>query len=95
MKHPCQSDFDTQEDDYSNMVSSPETSSEQAIWQLKNKFIHMKKIFVFTLMLIGISFSSMAQYADYFTSAAMRLDYNHVGNSGEEHFAFDQMVNDG
>jgi hypothetical protein len=25
----------------------------------------------------------------------MRLDYNHVGNSTEEHFAFDQMVNDG
>ncbi|MFA9370827.1 MAG: M64 family metallopeptidase [Labilibaculum antarcticum] len=55
----------------------------------------MKKIFVFTLVLISISFSSMAQYADYFTSATMRLDYNHVGNSGEEHFAFDQMVNDG
>jgi hypothetical protein len=33
MKRPCQSDFDTQEDDYSCMESSPETSSGQAIWQ--------------------------------------------------------------
>ena len=29
MKRPCQSDFDTQGDDYLSMVSS--------IWQLKNK----------------------------------------------------------
>ena len=55
----------------------------------------MKRIFVFALMLMGISLISKAQYADYFTNATMRLDYNHVGNSGEEHFAFDQMVNDG
>ncbi|WP_281256446.1 hypothetical protein [Labilibaculum manganireducens] len=33
MKRPCQSDFDTQGDDYFSMVSSPETSSGQAIWQ--------------------------------------------------------------
>lgn len=37
MKRPCQSDFDTQGDDYLNLVSSPETSSGQAIWQIKNK----------------------------------------------------------
>eukprot|EP01029_Cantina_marsupialis_P019396 TRINITY_DN4500_c0_g3_i1.p1 TRINITY_DN4500_c0_g3~~TRINITY_DN4500_c0_g3_i1.p1 ORF type:complete len:470 (-),score=59.63 TRINITY_DN4500_c0_g3_i1:2552-3961(-) len=55
----------------------------------------MKKIFVFALMLTGISFLAKAQYADYFTNATMRLDYNHVGTSAEEHFAFDQMVNDG
>ena len=33
MKRPCQSDFNTQGDDYLRMVSSPETSSGQAIWQ--------------------------------------------------------------
>lgn len=46
-------------------------------------------------MLIGISFLSTAQHADYFSNVTMRMDYNHVGNSGEELFAFDQMVNDG
>lgn len=46
-------------------------------------------------MLIGISFLSTAQYADYFSNVTMRMDYNYVGNSGEELFAFDQMVNDG
>ncbi|WP_320017916.1 hypothetical protein [Labilibaculum manganireducens] len=33
MKRSCQSNFDTQGDDYPGMVSSPETSSGQAIWQ--------------------------------------------------------------
>ncbi len=33
MKRPCQGYSDTQGDDYSSMVSSPETSSGQAIWQ--------------------------------------------------------------
>ncbi len=55
----------------------------------------MKKTFVLSLLLMGISIFAKAQYAEYFTSATMRLDYNHVGNSNEEHFAFDQMVNDG
>ncbi|MFA8433098.1 MAG: M64 family metallopeptidase [Marinifilaceae bacterium] len=55
----------------------------------------MKKLFVFAFVLLGITGLAKAQYADHFTSATMRLDYNHVGNSEEEHFAFDQMVNDG
>ncbi|WP_320018861.1 hypothetical protein [Labilibaculum manganireducens] len=41
MKRPCQSNFDTQGDDY--MVSSPETSSGQAIWQMKTNNKHMKR----------------------------------------------------
>ena len=55
----------------------------------------MKKLFAFAFLIIGFSLFSKAQYHDYFTSATMRLDYNHVGTANEEHFAFDQMVNDG
>lgn len=55
----------------------------------------MKKNYVFALLLMVLTISAQAQYDNYFTDATMRLDYNHVGNSSEEHFAFDQMVNDG
>ncbi|WP_320018615.1 hypothetical protein [Labilibaculum manganireducens] len=43
MKRLCQIDFDTQGDDYFSMVSSPETSSGQAIWQIKTNYNHMKR----------------------------------------------------
>ena len=55
----------------------------------------MKKTIAFALLLVSISFVTKAQYAEYFTNATMRLDYHHIGNANEEHFAFDQMVNDG
>jgi hypothetical protein len=55
----------------------------------------MKKLFAFALFIMGFSVLTNAQYSDYFTNATMRLDYNHVGTANEEHFAFDQMVNDG
>ncbi len=55
----------------------------------------MKKTLLFTLMIIGSAFLSKAQFHQHFTNSTMRLDYSHVGNSEEEHFAFDQMVNDG
>jgi len=45
--------------------------------------------------MIVLCVTAEAQYNNYFTNATMRLDYNHVGNADEEHFAFDQMVNDG
>ncbi|TRX66180.1 M64 family metallopeptidase [Carboxylicivirga sp. M1479] len=47
------------------------------------------------LLLLFLAGNISAQYKDYFTNETMRLDYNHVGNANEEHFAFDQMVNDG
>ncbi|WP_320019036.1 hypothetical protein [Labilibaculum manganireducens] len=40
MKRLCQGYFDIQGDDYFSMVSSPETSSGQAIWQ-KFKIINI------------------------------------------------------
>jgi len=55
----------------------------------------MKKIYVLAVAFIMLSVFAQAQYNNYFTDATMRLDYHHVGNSAEEHFAFDQMVNDG
>jgi hypothetical protein len=55
----------------------------------------MKKFIAFAVLLISLTLVAQAQYAEYFTNATMRLDYNHIGNANEEHFAFDQMVNDG
>lgn len=55
----------------------------------------MKTIFFTALILLLSTGYTKAQYSDYFTDATMRFDYNHVGNAEEEHFAFDQMVNDG
>jgi len=55
----------------------------------------MKKSYVFILMLLLSVGLANAQYSTYFSNGTMRLDYNHIGNSAEEHFAFDQMVNDG
>ena len=55
----------------------------------------MKKLLLIPIALLAITCLAKAQYVDYFTGATMRLDYNHIGNSQEEHFAFDQMVNDG
>ncbi len=76
-------------------ISKPRYSLSCGLKETKLNTNTMKKIFVFALILMGFSIYTQAQYADYFTSATMRLDYNHVGDSGEEHFAFDQMVNDG
>ena len=55
----------------------------------------MKKNYLLLFVMIVLCVTAEAQYNNYFTSATMRLDYNHVGNADEEHFAFDQMVNDG
>nr|WP_320018578.1 hypothetical protein [Labilibaculum manganireducens] len=46
MKRPCQSDFDTQGMIIPSMVSSPETSSGQAIWQIKTNYNHIKLIYL-------------------------------------------------
>lgn len=53
-----------------------------------------RKIYLLALLLSTSLFAS-AQYSNNFIDATMRLDYFHTGNSSEEHFAFDQMVNDG
>ncbi|MCU4154558.1 hypothetical protein J1N10_01135 [Carboxylicivirga sp. A043] len=56
----------------------------------------MLKNYIFLMTLLAIfSTSCQAKYDKYFSNATMRLDYNHIGNASEEHFAFDQMVNDG
>lgn len=55
----------------------------------------MKKIYTLALVILSFTLGIKAQYKDYFTDATMRLDYHHIGNAEEEHFAFDQMVNDG
>ncbi|MCG8578943.1 MAG: IgA Peptidase M64 [Bacteroidales bacterium] len=56
----------------------------------------MLKNYILLLAILALfSTSCQAQYDKYFSEATMRLDYNHIGNAGEEHFAFDQMVNDG
>ncbi len=41
--------FYTQGDDY--MVSSPETSSGQAIWQMKTNYNHMKYYFYYVIII--------------------------------------------
>lgn len=55
----------------------------------------MKRI----LLLAGIFSVMFAQasvkYSDYFTENTMRFDYYHTGTATEEHFAFDEMLNDG
>jgi len=53
-----------------------------------------RKIYL-VVLLLSVTLFAGAQYTNYFTDATMRLDYFHTGNSSEEHFAFDQMVNDG
>jgi hypothetical protein len=55
----------------------------------------MNQKYLLSLLLMVSSICASAQYEQYFTNATMRLDYNHIGNANEEHFAFDQMVNDG
>ncbi|MBS2213575.1 hypothetical protein KEM09_19360 [Carboxylicivirga mesophila] len=55
----------------------------------------MHRKYLLSLVVLLSSIITSAQYEQYFTTATMRLDYNHVGTASEEHFAFDQMVNDG
>ncbi len=55
----------------------------------------MHRKYLLSLLVLLSSIMASAQYEQYFTNATMRLDYNHVGTANEEHFAFDQMVNDG
>ena len=60
----------------------------------------MKRLnFIFALIVI-LSFCTENTYADaafsnYFKDNTMRFDYFHTGTANEEHFAIDQMVNDG
>jgi len=59
----------------------------------------MKKILLFTV-LAAIVFNIRPVYAgidfdNYFHDKTLRFDYYHTGNATEEHFAFDQIVNDG
>ena len=48
-------------------------------------------------VLSALSFVSKADvtFSDYFKDLTMRFDYYHTGTATEEHFAVDQMVNDG
>lgn len=55
----------------------------------------MKRALFLPLLFVASLNFTYAQYSKHFTDATMRLDYYHVGNAEEEHFAFDQMVNDG
>ncbi|WP_197092607.1 RagB/SusD family nutrient uptake outer membrane protein [Labilibaculum euxinus] len=67
MKRPYQSDFNTQGNDYSSMVSSPETSSGQAIWQIKTNYKQMKKInlsYIMILLLLSFTLSSCEDWLD-------------------------------
>jgi hypothetical protein len=67
MKRPYQSDFNTQGNDYSSMVSSPETSLGQAIWQIKTNYKQMKKInisYIMILLLLSFTLSSCEDWLD-------------------------------
>ena len=60
----------------------------------------MKKYFLLILATIAISYgySQNVQYLNYksfFENKTMRMDYFHSGNSAEEHFAVDRVLNDG
>jgi hypothetical protein len=55
----------------------------------------MLKHTLLSIVIVLMSVSTLGQFNKYFADATMRLDYHHIGNADEEHFAFDQMVNDG
>jgi len=57
---------------------------------------------IFLGLLLSIAFTSISaqssskiNYDDYFTDATLRFDYFHNGNSTEEHFSPDRILNDG
>ena len=57
----------------------------------------IRKISLTTILAFATVFFLMAEVAfdEYFYNKTLRFDYYHTGNHEEEHFAFDQAVNDG
>ena len=57
----------------------------------------MVRFFLFFVPVWMMPFQMPGQvsFQEHFKDRTMRLDYYHTGNSAEEHFAIDRMVNDG
>lgn len=51
----------------------------------------MRYFFLF-LIALCLGFNSQAQFSNYFEEKTLRLDYYHCGNSGTEHFYFDELI---
>jgi hypothetical protein len=50
------------------------------------------KYFLFIIFIVIFAGTSEAQFSKHFIDKTLRLDYYHCGNSGYEHFFFDELI---